>query len=64
RNSNRYITGITAVWVVLVGYSRIYMGVHFPADIIGGWIVGIFAAGLTYLIYRLMFDSPLKYLRK
>ncbi|MBL0339522.1 MAG: phosphatase PAP2 family protein [Bacteroidetes bacterium] len=58
RNSNRWITGITAAFVMLVSYSRIYMGVHFPADIIGGWIVGIFAAGFTYLIYRLMFDSP------
>ena len=64
RNSNKWVSGILASWVVLVGYSRIYLGVHFPADIIGGWFVGIFAAGFTYLIYRLMFDSPLKYLKK
>lgn len=64
RNSNRWITGITLVWVLLVGYSRIYMGVHFPADILGGWIIGVFAAGFTYLIYRLVFDSPLKHFRK
>ncbi len=64
RNSNRWITGIMLVWVLLVGYCRIYMGVHFPADILGGWILGIFAAGFTYLIYRLVFDSPLKHFRK
>jgi undecaprenyl-diphosphatase len=63
RNSNKWITGITAVWVLLVGYCRVYMGVHFPADIAGGWMVGILAAGITYIIYRLIFDSPLNHNR-
>ncbi len=64
RNSSKWITGITLTWVLLVGYCRIYLGVHFPADVFGGWIVGVFSAGFTYLIYRLIFDSPLKHFRK
>lgn len=64
RNCHKWITGITAFWVLLVGYCRIYMGVHFPADIIGGWMIGIMAAGITYLVYRLIFDSPLTHIRK
>ena len=27
-------------WAVLIGYSRIYLGVHYPGDIIGGVILG------------------------
>lgn len=27
---------------LLVGYSRIYLGVHYPGDILGGMIVGLF----------------------
>lgn len=27
-------------WSLLVSYSRIYLGVHFPADILVGWITG------------------------
>jgi len=64
RNINKNITIATGVWVVLVGYSRIYLGVHYPADIIGGWITGIFAAIITYVIYRLIFDSPVVHLKK
>lgn len=64
RNNNKYITRITAIWVLLIGYCRVYMGVHFPADILGGWIVGIFATTVTYVIYRLIFISPAQQLTK
>jgi undecaprenyl-diphosphatase len=52
------MTYTLVVWVILIGYCRIYMGVHFPADIVGGWIVGVLSAGITYVLYRLRFDSP------
>lgn len=32
------------VWAIIVSYSRIYLGVHFPGDVIVGWIVGSLAA--------------------
>jgi undecaprenyl-diphosphatase len=38
-------------WAGLVGYSRIYVGVHYPLDIIGGFIVGGLSAALCYRIY-------------
>lgn len=58
RSSNRLLLGGMVCWVLLIGYCRIYLGVHFPADIIGGWLVGIFAALLTYGAYRSIFPSP------
>lgn len=38
------------LWATMVSYSRIYLGVHFPGDIIGGAILGII---LSYIIYKL-----------
>lgn len=39
---------LIVVWIVTVGLSRIYLGVHAPLDIIGGFAIG----WLTYAIFR------------
>jgi undecaprenyl-diphosphatase len=37
-------TWIFVMIAVLVGYSRIYVGVHYLTDVLGGYIVGVFCA--------------------
>jgi len=37
---------------LLVGYSRIYVGVHYPSDVAGGYAVGIISAGGVLLLER------------
>lgn len=47
---NKWISIILSAWVFLVCYSRIYLGVHYPSDIIGGVAIGVtIAAGIFYL---------------
>jgi len=42
------------VWAGVVAYSRIYLGVHFPLDIICGGIIGLIFGWLSYKSYRLI----------
>ncbi|MDR2010460.1 MAG: phosphatase PAP2 family protein [Bacteroidales bacterium] len=51
----RYYTWIVLIWAVLVSYSRIYMGVHYPSDILVG---AIFGTAMAFLIYKLCNSIP------
>ena len=51
------------IWATLVAYSRIYMGVHFPGDVICGAAVGmILGFGIGYLVnyVKIKRDSSLR----
>lgn len=38
------------IWPLVVSYTRIYLGVHYPLDILGGTILGTLIGILVYLI--------------
>lgn len=44
----RWLTTLLSTWVVLNCYSRIYLGVHYPGDILGGLLVGTLVALFCY----------------
>ena len=48
-----------AAWVMiplslLIGYSRIYCGAHFPLDVLAGWLIGATWSALLYAIISAM----------
>jgi len=39
------------IWAFLIGYSRIYIGVHFPLDVFSGMVIGLFFGWLFAKLY-------------
>ena len=47
-----YIQGAAIVLSLLIGVSRIYLGVHWPSDVVAGWCVGALWATLCSLVFH------------
>lgn len=43
----KYAAVLLLVWALFVGYSRIYIGVHYPGDVITGMFFGVLIANLA-----------------
>ena len=48
----KYIPYLFYSWAILVGYSRVYVGKHYPLDILGGAILGIFIAKMIWVMAK------------
>lgn len=59
---SRWMTMIMFIWALLLSYSRIYLGVHYPGDIVCGAAAGCIIASLVYWLYTFIrkryFEQP------
>ncbi len=61
RSKYRYLWILIVPWAFLVGYSRIYIGVHFPLDVLTGMAIGtifgwVFAKLYIFALHRIPYD--------
>lgn len=45
---DRVFTALIVLYAAMVSFSRIYIGVHYPGDVLGGVVIGIFSAITVY----------------
>lgn len=41
-------------WTLLVGFSRIYVGVHYPLDVIGGFVLGFIVTFMSLKFFQIV----------
>ncbi|MET9950043.1 phosphatase PAP2 family protein [Streptomyces sp. NPDC006339] len=46
------LTGAALVSVLGVGWTRVYLGVHWPSDVLGGWLLGWCCVAVAIVTYR------------
>ncbi|KPM50004.1 phosphatase PAP2 family protein [Jiulongibacter sediminis] len=55
--SKKWLWWAMFIWAIIVSYSRIYVGVHYPGDVIAGAFIGIF---ISLLLNYLLTTTKLK----
>lgn len=61
-SSKLIISTLCILLVILIGYSRIFLGVHYPSDVLGGYLLAATVVTFNTLLFRSqnLFILPLK----
>lgn len=54
RRIKLYVVSFAALLTIIVGVSRVYLGVHWPSDVLAGWALGAAWACIGWLVFTRM----------
>lgn len=57
----RYLAVLACSWLLVMGGSRVYLGVHYPSDVISGWGISFIWISLLYLLGKSQFCPKNKF---
>lgn len=52
RKEKPIILYLGILWAAIISFAQVYVGVHYPSDVFGGMLVGLFVSILNYYVYR------------
>ena len=52
RRTKALVWGLALALLFTVGFSRVYLGVHWPTDVLGGWCLGAAIAFVAWIVLR------------
>ena len=53
---------IATIMIILIGFSRLYLGVHYPKDVIVGGVLGVLTSLVCYKLYNKFQNKMLLYI--
>lgn len=54
RNNRKWIWPVMISYTLVISYSRVYLGVHYPLDVVAGTMLGIIIAIMCYQLFLLI----------
>lgn len=57
----RWMTIVAVVIPLLVGFSRIVVGAHYPTDVLGGWALGLISVIIVQVLQKHVKNTPVLY---
>ncbi len=64
RRRNKNLLPALIAWAFLVSYSRIYLGVHYPGDVLGGCLLGAFFGWVLAGLYTFWLPRDVRFRRR
>jgi undecaprenyl-diphosphatase len=50
RRTRVYVIAVALLFTLMIGVSRVYLGLHYPSDVLGGWSLGLAWATICWLV--------------
>ncbi len=51
------LSSVCLLMIYAIGYSRVYLGVHFAGDVLGGYLLGMLTADIVYILWHRRFEQ-------